>query len=366
MIADRIGLTQASVSRITRDLIDAGLVEEGEVIDSGNRGRRFIGLKSRPGGCFVAGITINAFRQDVVLGDVTNAELKSRRLKIEDLNDPQRVFDKAAKTLDELVDQSGIAREKLIGCGVTITGAVDPDQCVLRSAPVLGWENLDINQMLGEKLNLPIFMDNIPNAKNLAASHYGPTKGIENVVLLNASLGIGCSLMMDGRLLRGRDFAAGLIDSLNIYDPSQKKENVLDLAAGGFGVVKSLNNTSQHDGILGARQLIDAMQTSIDGHQPTIEILENTGFGLARAISTINTILHPEVFLLSGPLIENEHYLQGVHNGLSELVGPEFVNDRVRCSFISNQESARSLAIYQSLLNPRASHLKPDRNLSQA
>ena len=53
-IAESISLTQASVSRITRELLDARIIVEGEAFPSDNRrGRQFIGLSLNPFGCYV-------------------------------------------------------------------------------------------------------------------------------------------------------------------------------------------------------------------------------------------------------------------------------------------------------------------------
>src|SRR5258708_38754376 len=44
-IAQRVGLTDAAISRILRDLIDEGLVDEGgPIVDARRPGRRHIGL----------------------------------------------------------------------------------------------------------------------------------------------------------------------------------------------------------------------------------------------------------------------------------------------------------------------------------
>ena len=74
---------------------------------------------------------------------------------------------------------------------------------MLRSAPALGWTDVDLHETVGSRLKVPIFADSIPNSKNLTAHGFGSTKGLDDVVLLNVSLAVGCSLMLDGRLLRG-------------------------------------------------------------------------------------------------------------------------------------------------------------------
>lgn len=358
MIADQVGLTQASVSRITRNLIDAGLVVESKAIVHGRRGRRFIGLTVRPGGCFVAGITINAFTQEVAVGDLTHAVLSSRQLHFESLDSAPQVLFTAADALNELIREMGIDPGRVAGCGITLTGGADPDLGVLESSPVLGWKGVNVRQLLADRLAFPIYVDSIPNAKNLSAQGHGTSRGQENVVLLNASLAIGCSLLMDGRLLRGKRFDAGLIKNLRIPAGTPGGELVpVDEAAGGFGVIKAYSGDVPGNGQDSARRLTAIMESAGHNDRQAASILEQCGESLGYVAAVLNAVLHPELVLLSGPLVESEAYLRGVHRRLGSLEGPGFVIERLRTMPYTNHESALSLAINQMLLKDDLSRL---------
>lgn len=348
-IAAKVGLTQATVSRITRELIEAGLIEEDEAIGHGRPGRRFVGLKIKPTGCFVAGISINVFRQDVVVADLTNAPLASRRLCFETLEDADAVLRETAAALDLLIDDAGLDRKRLIGCGVAVTGSVDPQRGLLRFAPALNWKDVDIREAIGSRLGIPIFVDSIPNAKNLTAHGFGSTKGLDNAVLLNVSLAIGCSLMLDGRLLRGREFNAGLIETFTIPDESSGELRPVNRVAGGCAVVNEVEGSTFPNGGEAAARLVKIIGDAANGNPRAQSALFRAGRALAFAITNVHSILHPEIILLSGPLIESDAYCSGVRQRVTELSGTDFLNDRLRCCHLSNQEAACSLAIFRSL-----------------
>ena len=349
-IAARVGLTQATVSRITRELIDAGFIEEGETIGDGRPGRRFVGLRIKPTGCFIAGISVNVFRQDVVVADLTNAPLASRRLRFESLDNADSVLHETAGALDALIDDTVLDRDRLIGCGIVVTGSVDPQRCRLRSAPALGWTDVDLRETVGSRLKVPIFADSIPNSKNLTAHGFGSTKGLDDVVLLNVSLAVGCSLMLDGRLLRGPEYNAGSIESFAIPDESNGELKPVDHIAGGLGVVGEVEGAPPANGIKTATRLVEIMRDAADGDHRAQAALHRAGRALAFAVTNIHATLHPEVVLLSGPLIESESYCSGVRQRAGELAGVEFVNRRLRFSHLSNQEAACSLAIFRALV----------------
>lgn len=365
-IASRVGLTQATVSRITRELIDAGLIEEGDTIAdhradhrpdrrpdrraSRRPGRRFVGLRIRPTGCFIAGISINVFRQDVVVADLANAPIASRRLRFASLHDPDTVLRTTAEALDTLIDDTGLDRQRLIGCGIVVTGSVDPQRCRLRSAPALGWKDIDLRESIGSRLKAPAYADSIPNAKNLTAHGFGSTKGLDNVVLLNVSLAVGCSLMLDGRLLRGPQFNAGLVESFAIPDEATGELRALDHIAGGLAVVGEVEGKPSANGGPAASRLVEIMRNAASGDAPSRAALHRAGRALAFAVTSIHAILHPEVVLLSGPLIESESYCSGVRQRIVELAGAGFLNECLRFSHLSNQEAACSLAIFRALV----------------
>ncbi len=349
-IATRIGLTQATVSRITRELIDAGLIEEGETIAGRRPGRRFVGLRAKPTGCFIAGVSINVFRQDVVVADLTNAPIASRRLRFESLDDAQSVLGGTADALHALIDDTGLDRERLVGCGIVVTGSVDPARCRLRSAPALGWSDVDLGESIAARLKVPVFADSIPNAKNLTAHGFGSARGVDDVALLNVSLAVGCSLMLDGRLLRGPRFNAGLIESFAIPDETTGALRPLDHIAGGLAVVGEVEGRPFANGGPAASRLVEIMRDAAGGDAPSRAALHRAGRALAFAITSIHAILHPEVVLLCGPLIDSESYCSGVRRRIVELAGADFLNQRLRFSPLSNQEAACSLAIFRALV----------------
>ena len=349
-IAERIGLTAASVSRITRDMLTANLIEECEatVEDEARRGRRFIGLKIRSDSYFVAGIAINAFRQDVVIADLTNTTLARRRLHANDLSSLENLLQNSTELLNELIHETRLERERFIGCGLIITGAVDPVKGVLRSAPVTGWKNIPAAECVTQILDMPVFMDNIPNAKNLAAHGFAATKGTKNVLLFNASLAIGCSLLLDGRLLRGPKNNAGLIESMKIPDAAGTLRP-LDNVAGGLAVIAAEQGVEPRNGEQQAVALTEVIEQGNSGEPAAITCLQHAGRALAYVISLSNALLHPDAIILSGPLAKSESYCAALRERLANLSGSGFVREHLHISHMSGFEAAQSLAIYQAL-----------------
>lgn len=350
-VAQNVGLTPASVSRITQDLVDAELIEETDSMPQNPRaGRKFVGLRVKPSGGFVGGIAINAFRQDVAVADLANNLLACEQLHFDDLGDPETVVQGCAAALDQLVARSGIDRARLAACGVAMTGAVDPHRNILHSAPALNWRrlNLEVGEMVARRLRCPVYLDNIPNAKNLASHCFGGTRKVENVVLFNASLAIGCSLMIDGQLMRGADFQAGMIESMMIPDFATNRLKPVDQLAGGYAIVSAYHDTGAGND-RAAEHLLAVIRRAGHGDAQAAAAIETAGRAFAFVAATAFSILHPEKILLSGPLFDCALYRRAALAQAADSMGARFVEQKIELSPMSSQQAAQSLAIYQAL-----------------
>ena len=256
-----------------------------------------------------------------------------------------------ASELKQLVSDAGIDRKRLFGCGVTIAGAIEPGQGKVRFSPTLGWSNVDVMSLVEPIIAIPVAVESIPNAKNLAAHCFGPTRGKRTVVLFNCSLGIGASLLVDNVLLRGPESNVGMIDSMLIPDENTGEMHSFDLMAGGFGVIGDTRTKAKHSGCEQARRLIEAIEDNSLGKVQVHRSLEQAGRSLAFVIMMANSFLHPQTILLSGPMIESSVYRNAVLDRVSQLIGKHFAEEKIVFYRLSNRDAARSLAIHHFLVD---------------
>jgi len=348
-IAERTGLTAASVSRITRDLINAGLVAEGkEPLPSNRSGRRSVELSLNPRGGYVLGIGINAFAQVVSLADLNNNLIAERSLEIECLVDPQPVLAAIAEAARVMIVESGIDAGRVLGAGVAMAGAVDPARGILLDSQTLGWKDLDVGPQLERMLDLPVALENLPNSINLAETRFGIAKGCQNVVVVNASLRLGGSLLLDNHIRRGRDFSAALIGDLRVSESgtvsSADDLKTLDELAGGRAVMRTLGLDPEKPGLSSkavAQLLVDVVARAGRGETGINSGFLHAGQILGRMIDVIWRLLRPETVILAGPLAGVDAYSVGVRKSCLESDS----NLPLRISAMSSQEAARLLAL---------------------
>jgi glucokinase len=102
--------------------------------------------------------------------------------------------------------------------GVGTPGAVDSKsgKVIGVSPNIAGWQGMEIGQILKDRLNLPILVDNDVNAMALAEARFGAAQGYKSVVCVAVGTGVGGGIIIDGRLWRGANHSAGEIGHISI------------------------------------------------------------------------------------------------------------------------------------------------------
>lgn len=352
-IARRTGLTTSSVSRISRELIDADLISEGGQVAGTRPGRRFVALDVKASGGYVLGISMNVFQQYITLADLKNKTIAKRELGLTSFEDVNFVVDTLIDEVTDLIADSGVAKNRIIGGSLAVTGAVDPDTGTICSAPLFGWSQVKIGEMLSEPLGLPIHVESLSNAINLAETRFGIARGHNNVIVFNASLGIGVSMLMDNRLLRGANASVGLIGDLSIWMDDEGGRPSVDQTAGGWGVLSELHQgaerQSSREAVPQTHKLFHVIEMADNGDESARAALANAGYKLGEVISAVNGIMHPELIILAGPLAWCPYYVRGVR---SAFTAAGFTANQVplQASDMTWRAATRWLAINEFLL----------------
>lgn len=127
---------------------------------------------------------------------------------------PTPVAGGAAASLDAML---AMARELMAGApspvrgvGVSFGGPVAADGRTVRlSMHVAGWENLPLADRVEDTLGLPAAVANDGDAAALAEFHFGAGRGVQHLLYLTVSTGIGGGIIIGGRLHRGERAWAG-------------------------------------------------------------------------------------------------------------------------------------------------------------
>lgn len=231
-IAEATGLTQQSVSRIMTDLAQKGVVRAGEKVNTGKRGYPSTAMTVVPNFAYSVGVSIMADAVSLALLDLSGGVLAERRAAMVSLP-VATVLEWSAATIADVLRGQNIARERLAGIGVAITGSFIDTGGFNTPYCLKEWAGIDVAQLFRQTFSLPAFSDNDGNAAAVAENILGVGRRVGNFAYLYIATGVGGGLILNGALWRGRygnagEYAGGLPP--NIY-PFPNLELLRQLAA---------------------------------------------------------------------------------------------------------------------------------------
>jgi len=108
--------------------------------------------------------------------------------------------------------------------GVAAAGFVDAAGQRVMFAPHLPWQGEDVRDRLSERLGAAVVLDNDANAAAWAEWRYGAARDTTNVIVVTMGTGIGGGIVLDGRVLRGRNGMAGEFGHMQVVPDGQPCE----------------------------------------------------------------------------------------------------------------------------------------------
>jgi glucokinase len=103
------------------------------------------------------------------------------------------------------------------GVGVGLPGFVDSVHGIVHHLTnVAGWDEVPLAKLLTERTGLPAIVENDVNSMTYGEWKYGVARGSQHCLCITLGTGVGGGLILDGRLYRGAQLAAGEIGHASI------------------------------------------------------------------------------------------------------------------------------------------------------
>jgi predicted NBD/HSP70 family sugar kinase len=215
-LAEATGLSGQAISNIIRRLLDAGLVREAGRRRSAGLGKPRTLLELEPSGQYAVGVHLDPAVVTVVVLDLTGEVVARRSVGTPYADDPDVLIDRIAATIEDVIEQSGAPRERVIGAGIAAPGPIDVERGVVVDPPNLAaWHLVPLRDELGARTGLPVLLDKDVTA---AAAAEKWADGHGNFVFFYLGTGIGAGLVIGDELVRGSSSNVGEIGHV-IVDP---------------------------------------------------------------------------------------------------------------------------------------------------
>ena len=343
------GLTGTGISRIIRELIEAGLVEEGSRLPRhGLPGRRETELSVSGAVAHVVGISLHVDSRSIVLADVLGVVKDRVNLDIAFSEPQNRIINRIGDLVLELIERNNLQKEQVIGIALALAGKIEPLKGVLVESRIYRWKNLSVRDLLQARVGIPVAIENLNNVINLAESHFGQSQGHENVLTVRVGTGyVGASLMLDGRLVRGRRSAAGLIHHVpvNANDILCEcgRHGCMNTVSSGFGILARMQDRGQvafnhGDPPHSNEQVIAILESAEKGDPRSRRLLREGGWALGLYVAQLAETISPEAVVVAGKVGRSPCYMEGFAEAWNRNASQE------------NQSSVRLIRSFKSVI----------------
>src|SRR3954454_12091622 len=328
-LAHRSGLTEASISRIIRQLLAEGLVVEVGLGDrTGGKRRTLLQLNARSR--HAVGVSLDFARITYLLTDLGGAVVA--RLDAEGIGvaPPGEVIPRIVADLDRLIGSSGVDRTTLLGIGMAVAGRQDGGRHVLRSNPqAVDWELFDIEDTLSTASGLPVVVENDSTCAAIGEFWVGRIPATADFATVYLATGFGLGLVTNGDVYRGSSSNVGEIGHLVLEMDGPPcwcgSQGCLEMLAAPAAIVASAARRGLADE-LGLRLLPGRVRedservarAAVADHPGALSVIEQCARALARALVGGTHLLDLAQVILAGPgfAVAGEIYLRRAQEAL--------------------------------------------------
>lgn len=309
-IAKELGVSPASVTTLTSDLIEAGLLHEISIPrspDDLGRGRPPVALGVRPKAHKVAGVKLSDQIHTAVIADFAGnilASASQRAMRSGALSD---VLDETRQLIDTAAQKAGITRQDLSGVGLGVPGFVDYDLGHVYWSPIISARNFAFAEPASRALGVPVRIDNDANLVTLSELWFGAGRSLRDFVVVTVEHGVGMGFVSNRELYRG---ARGL--GMEIGHTKVQLDGAL-CRCGQRGCLEAYvadyalaREASQALGAGEAQAaptdaLLEKLKAeAAEGNAAAQSIFRRAGRYLAVGIANVVNIFDPELVILSG------------------------------------------------------------------
>ena len=293
-LATITGLTPPAIANITRRLLADGFINEAGQ-RRGSRGQPPTDLVINPDACYAIGINVDRDHVTTVLVNFVG-ETVARRSSELTFGLPHEVAAFCRNSIREMLAETGVDVAAIVGVGIA-----KPDDLGLidlpgRPSAYSQWESVDWDQLFGDPIGLPVFVENDSAAAAMGEQQLGFGHQYPSFFYILVSWGLGGGLVVDGNYFRGADGRSGEIGFLLARDGEGGEVPIQKMV--------SLSSLSLHVRQRGF-ELSDIGQGNVELERAIQAWLDRATDSLLEPIAAINCLINPAAILVGGRLPKN-------------------------------------------------------------
>ena len=303
-LVTRTGLTRSAIRGLIGELVAGDLAMESPAALDGTPGRPSPVVRPDPNGAIVLAfeIAVDSLAAAAVgLGgrplELLRIDLPRGRSSVDDIT--TGLAGLAASICERLPSTATI-----VGAATAFVGVIRRSDGMVSMAPNLGWRDEPLGERLTRVLSLPIpiAFANEADLAVLAEHRRGAARGVDDVLLVWGSVGVGGGLIVGGAPLTGSAGYSGEVGHIPVNPDGLPcrcgSTGCWETEVGSSALLRRAGRPPE-----GGHDVVDAVLAAAEAGDPiALAAFAETGRGLGIGLAGTINILNPDLVVLGGRL----------------------------------------------------------------
>ena len=308
-----------TITKLVGELIEDGFLEDlGKQGTNGGRRPSIYGLNPAAG--YFVGVDIRRKFISYAVTDFKGTLLYFLEMDDFSVQNSEESFREMCRHIKTQLTGNGIDPEKVLAYGFNLTGRVNNETGYCFTY-FLG-EDKPIAGVLENEMGRPVFVENDSRAMTYGEYLCGVANNETNMLFINVGWGLGMGMILDGKLSYGKSGFSGEIGHFPLLNNNQichcGKIGCLETGASGSAIHRifmeklQAGRSSTLSEAYNKGEYIhieDILEAANEEDVLAIEVVEEIGSTLGRAIAGLINIFNPELIVIGGNVAQTKEYL---------------------------------------------------------
>ncbi|MBQ8483718.1 MAG: ROK family protein [Bacteroidales bacterium] len=308
-----------TITKLVGELIDEGFLEEvGKMDTSGGRRPSIYGLNPSAG--YFVGIDVRRKFLNIAVTDFKGTLLNFEERVDFCIQNSEESFREMCRFIICLLKENGINPDKVLAYGFNLTGRVNNETGYCFTY-FLG-EDKPISSVLEDEMGRPVYVENDSRAMTYGEYICGVANKESNMLFINVSWGLGMGMILEGTLSYGKSGFSGEIGHFPLLNNNQichcGKIGCLETGASGSAIYRIFmeklsegrSSTLSEKYNKGEKiHIEDIIEAANEEDVLAIEVIEEIGFTLGKAVAGLINLFNPELIVIGGNVAQTKEYL---------------------------------------------------------
>jgi predicted NBD/HSP70 family sugar kinase len=316
-------ISRATVTTVTAELLRDGLIEEiprdSENAPDTKRGRPRVDLKIASAAHLIAGIKVSDRSISLMLVDFEGTQLAE--LEVPFTKSPassKELTDLVADALAQLTALYEKSIHDLSGIGVGLAGVVDAKNGTVYWSPSLSERNINLRDILTQRLGVPTFLDNDANLVAMAEKTFGLGRDHSDFIVVTIESGVGMGIVLNGQIYRGTRGCGAEFGHTKVQLEGALcrcgQRGCLEAYVADYALVREAASVGFLDPDLPIENRVERLLEAAKNGDPTAKTIVNrAGRMFAIGLANLVNVFDPQLIILAGEQMQFDHlYAQEV------------------------------------------------------